>query len=241
MSNTTLVWDLPTRLFHWLLVLAVSYSWISIEILENMQHHFYAGYTVLTLLLFRVIWGMIGSYYSRLSRLVFPVSEITRYAKQLFSRSSDVAINNSALNDSSKKSAYLGHNPLGSLSVIAILLILITQVGLGLFSTDDYAFGPLAGLVSADMRSTLTELHHDNVTLIYAILALHILAIAFYQFFKKESLTRAMVTGKKLGEPSNINKIRSTWLALVVLAISIGAVYWLTTAFIDQLPQADYY
>jgi len=135
------VWDLPIRLFHWSLLLSVTYSWFSIKVLEDMQQHFYAGYVVLTLLLFRIVWGFIGSPYAKFYSFVFPVSELVAYIKQF------PAVGGRQ---------YLGHNPLGGLSTVAIIGVLMLQAALGLFSSDDYFFAPLTGLVSDLTKSMIT-------------------------------------------------------------------------------------
>lgn len=227
MKRSVTVWDLPTRLFHWGLLAAVFYSWLSVEILEDMQQHFYAGYTVLTLLLFRVVWGFVGSRHSRFRSFLFPMSEIIAYAKSI-----------TAVSDK----RYLGHNPLGSLSALAIILVLITQVGLGLFSTDDYFFGPLAGLVDSDTMAWLTSLHLDNVNIIYALLGLHVIAIAYYKLRKKEPLTKAMITGIKETDAGGAEHIKpaSNWRAVIVLALCAALVYWLVNAYTDLLPTSNY-
>ena len=231
MTNTVTVWDLPTRLFHWALLSAVVYSWLSVEVLEDMQQHFYSGYAVLTLLLWRLAWGFVGSRYSRFRRFFFPPRELLDYAKAFFCRTAR-----------GTNTRYLGHNPLGSLSALAIILVLLIQGSLGLFSTDDYFFGPLAGLVGSDTMAQLTGLHLDNVNLIYVLLGLHLAAIIYYQVVKKESLTKAMVTGRKnnVDDKAHQPKPASNLLALVLLLLSAGLVYWLTNAYVDLLPAADY-
>lgn len=229
MKKRIKVWDLPTRLFHWGLLAAVFYSWLSVEILEDMQQHFYAGYVVLTLLLFRISWGLVGSRYSRFRAFFFPVSEIMAYIK--------------GITQTSNK-PYLGHNPLGSLSALAIIFVLLSQASLGLFSTDDYFFGPLAGLVSRDTMAWLSSLHLDNVNVIYALLGLHVLAIIYYKLRKKEPLTKAMLTGYKATDCKQQEhsqmKPASNLLALVILTLCAAVVYFLATAFADQLPSSSY-
>jgi len=226
------VWDLPIRLFHWSLLTAVFYSWLSVEILEDMQQHIYAGYTVLTLLLFRLVWGFVGTRHSLFRSFYYPLSEIVSYAKKFTKVTTR---------------PYLGHNPLGSLSALAIILALLVQAALGLFSTDDYYFGPLAGLVSDDTMARLSSLHLDNVNLLYGLIGLHICAIAYYKFVKKENLTKAMIDGKKRlssdRQSSEPDKPASNLLALVILLVSAAFVYWLATAFAEQLPTSayDYY
>ena len=227
MKTRIQVWDLPTRLFHWCLSIAVFYSWLSIEILENMQHHFYAGYSILTLLLFRLVWGFIGSRYSLFKSCIHPFSELFSYAKNL-------------LKPSGKH--YLGHNPIGGLSAILMIILLLGQALLGLFSSDDYFFGPLSGIVSSEIITTASEYHSLNSNAIYALIGIHICAIIYYKFRKKEALTSAMITGSKSvlnnheAVSAKSNKSANSILALIVFLICVAGIYWLTTAFIDSLP-----
>lgn len=230
MNRPSKVWDLPTRLFHWGLLVALLYSWLSVEILEDMQQHFYAGYCVLTLLLFRLVWGIIGSRYSRFRSFVFSPSQIIRYARKIF------------VNDHE----YHGHNPLGGLSVMAMLLVLIIQVTAGLFSNDDYFYGPLSGLVSTQLSAWFTRLHANNIYVIYALIALHVFAIGYYQFVKNQSLTKAMITGKKDlakeqgAEQKGVQRQASNLVALIVLLVCAALVYCLINAFSASIPTPDY-
>ncbi len=226
-SKPIKVWDLPTRLFHWGLVISVLYSWFSVTVLEDMQQHFYAGYTVLTLLLFRVFWGFVGSSTSRFTDFVRGPKTVWAYLQGRSLQS------------------YSGHNPLGALSVLAMLLVLLVQAVLGLFSTDDYFYGPLSGLVGDETRAYLSSLHLSNVNLIYALLSLHVLAVLFYQFVKKQPLVQAMLNGKKPNTVGNNKSFKPThiWLALLSIMISVAVVYYLATAYTDQIPSGefDYY
>lgn len=230
--NKIKVWDLPTRLFHWGLLAAVFYSWFSVTILEDMQQHFYAGYAVMTLLLFRLLWGFVGSAYSRFRSFSFPVAEILAYAKKM---------------GAVAERPYLGHNPLGSLAALAMLLALAVQVMFGLFSTDDYFYGPLAGLVSREKMSLLTRLHLINVNVIYGLIGLHVLMILYYKFIKREPLTKAMISGyKDVRVPHRqhpaVKSISpsSNLLALLLLLICVALVYYLVTAYVGLLPADDY-
>jgi len=222
-----MVWDLPTRLFHWCLVCAVFYSWFSIDVLENMQHHFYSGYVVLTLVLFRVGWGFIGSPTARFRSFLYSRSEFLSYTRNIASMGG-------------KK--YLGHNPLGSISVIVMAVLLLAQAIFGLYSSDDYYFGPLSGLVDAETIALLSELHSLNSDIVFAMIGLHIVAIAYYKIRKKEALTLAMISGKKgVGESDDLMEIgqakpASNVIAIVYLVICIALVYWLATAFLDRVP-----
>lgn len=230
MSLTVKIWDLPTRLFHWALVLGVAYSWYSVEIMEDMEQHFLSGYFVLTLLLFRLIWGFVGSRYARFSSFLFSVSAIKAYARGVFAKNTP---------------PHAGHNPMGSLSVIAMLLVLLIQATTGLFSNDDYSFGPLSGLVEKATRSWATEIHHINSDIIWVLVAIHILAIGFYQFYKKERLVGAMITGKKQLEAhasraqDGIKSPRLV-LALIIFLVCAAFVYWLANAYIDLLPAGNF-
>jgi len=226
MNKPSKVWDLPTRLFHWSLLVALLYSCVSVEIFEDMQQHFYAGYCVLTLLLFRLAWGIIGSRYSRFRSLIFSPTEIIGYARHL----------------AVKDHKYRGHNPLGGLSAMAILLVLISQVTAGLFSNNDYFYGPLSGLVSSQVSAWFTRLHSNTTYVVYTLIALHVFAIAYYQFAKNQSLTKAMITGKKdlANKEGEEEKPASNLVALVVLLVCTALVYYLINAFNASIPTPDY-
>lgn len=232
------IWDFPTRLFHWALVAAITWSWISIEILGDLQQHFRAGYCVITLLIFRFFWGFLGSFYARFKRLFFKPAEIAAYLKAFAS-------------PNSKK--YPGHNPLGSLAVIVMLLMLVAQVSTGLFSSDDYFYGPLAGLVETSTVDQLTGLHHRNFSILQFVIGGHVLAILLYRLVKKERLTSAMIHGyknkesltepvqpatsaKALNKPSN-----KLWHAIIVLLISITIVYVLVNHVAEPVELSESY
>ena len=211
--SKVLIWDLPLRLFHWLLVGLVVFSWYSIEVEENLDWHFISGYCVLFLLLFRLLWGFLGSYYARFKNFLFGPSEILNYAKNLMGKT---------------ETHYAGHNPLGSLSVFALLLLLLFQAATGLFANDeDYYFGPLSDLVSTRTADVLTEIHHFSFNILLAFIVLHIAAIVFYRLVKKENLVRAMLTGRKEMEDGETVDVPDSRLlpALGVALMAAGAVY----------------
>jgi len=235
--NKVRVWDLPIRIFHWSLLIAVVYAWYSVEIIEDMEQHFWAGYTILTLLLFRIIWGFVGNQYARFRSFIFPLRQILAYVRSMRAKTDGTP---------NEKDVHLGHNPLGGLSVLAMLLVLLFQASTGLFSNDEYFFGPLSGLVSSSISVELTKLHHLNFNLIKILLAVHIIAILYYRLVKKEKLTSAMFTGNKVVDkkPANTDKSAKAGsnllLAGFVLLISMAIVYGLANAFLDSLPVADY-
>jgi cytochrome b len=222
------VWDLPVRLFHWSLVLAIVYAWYAVEILEDLEQHFLAGYCILTLILFRLVWGFVGSFYARFNSFLYSLTEICSYLKTLRGRSGK---------------RYVGHNPIGGLSVVAMLGFILLQTATGLFSTDDYYSGPLNALVAESTAATITELHHLNFDIVTGLIALHLLAIVFYRFYKKENLIGAMLTGKKAVQecadtaPGNSKLL----LAALVFCTCAAGVYLLANAsFESEQAAAEY-
>lgn len=213
--NKVLVWDLPTRLFHWLLVALVAFQWASAEgLVSDMDTHAFMGYALLTLLLFRLLWGFFGSETARFSHFIKGPKAILAYLK-------------------APPPFHIGHNPLGALSVIALLTVLLVQAITGLFSTDDILTeGALAHLISDDGRSLATEIHEVNFNILLALIALHITAILFYRFAKGHNLVKPMITGtmevnyddkdEKLSEEP---KMRPLWLALILLMVAAAAIY----------------
>jgi cytochrome b len=210
------VWDLPTRVFHWSLASLVIGLFITGNVGGNaMVWHFRCGYAVLSLLLFRLVWGFVGGHWSRWRQLSCTPAAI----KQYFSDAQH----------------HLGHNPLGSLSVIAMLTLLLVQAGTGLFSDDEIAnAGPLTVWVSEATISLTTHWHKGlGKALVLVLVATHVLAIAWHYFQKKENLPRAMVLGDKVSEaPAAASSDRPLdWLkALVCLALSSGLVFILISA-----------
>lgn len=216
--HTIRVWDLPTRLFHWALALCVVGLLVTGNIGGNwMNWHLRLGYAVLTLLLFRFVWGLVGGHWSRFSSFLFAPSTVWRY-----------------LRGHSLPEHNVGHSPLGALSVWALLFILLAQVGSGLFSDDEIAFfGPLVSLVSSDVVGQATS-YHKNIGkfLVLGLVVLHLAAILFYKLVKKVSLVQPMVLGDKqlphtwtAAIPSAQDTWRTRLLALVVLGICAAVVY----------------
>jgi cytochrome b len=209
------LWDLPTRLFHWSLVLAVSVAVITGELGGRwMDIHAKAGLTIVGLVTFRVVWGFIGSTHARFLSFLPTPSNILAYLKGRWQG--------------------VGHNPLGAFSVFALLGLLAVQASTGLFTNDDIAFtGPLNGLVDEALAGRLTGLHRQLANVLLALLALHIVAIFFYVRFKKDNLVKPMVTGWKevpVGKSKSASK--GGPLAFVVaLAIALVAVAGASGAF----------
>ena len=215
--NTVRIWDLPTRLFHWLLAVSVIGLIVTAKVGgDAMNWHFRLGYVVFALLLFRLMWGFVGGRWSRFASF-FPTP--TRLGRYLRGRA--------------RPEDHAGHNPLGAFSVLAMLLVLAAQVGTGLFSDDDIAFaGPLTSLVAGSTVRAASSYHKDvGQLLVIGLVALHLLAIAFYFFAKRKNLVRPMVTGDKTraeagGVTAATDGFRRRALALVLIALAAGVVTW---------------
>lgn len=204
------VWDAPTRLFHWAIVVLIGVSWLS-ESLGWMTIHFVSGYSIIALLLFRLIWGFVGSETSRFSRfLKSPVAALRQLA-HLHRREPDTEI---------------GHNAAGGWMVLLMLVLLAVQAGTGLCANDDGATeGPLFNYVGKAWSDWLSHVHSINFTLIQIAVVLHVLAIVAYAVLKRHDLVRPMLTGEKylpMGTQGPV--LARPWLALVVFAIAVAVV-----------------
>ncbi len=182
------IWDLPTRLFHWALAACVVGLIVTGTLGGNwLNWHLPLGYSAMTLLLFRVVWGFIGGHWSRFGNFLYGPSAMLHY-----------------LRGKTPAAHGAGHSPLAALSVFAMLSVLLAQVGTGLISDDQIAtFGPLMALVSSDTSAAATS-YHKNVGkwLILSLLALHLAAIFFYTVVKRQAIARTMFSGNKtLPEP----------------------------------------
>ena len=151
------VWDLPTRLFHWILVGLIAFSWWSGK-QEHIDWHIWSGAAVLTLLLFRLMWGLVGSSTARFANFVGGPKAIRTYLQDM------------------KGWRPIGHSPLGALSVVALLGTIGIQVGLGLFSVDKDGLyeGPLAYLISGDLSEEIADLHEDFFDILLILIGLHV-------------------------------------------------------------------
>jgi cytochrome b len=213
--HTTRVWDLPTRIFHWALLVCV----VGLVITANvggawMQWHFRLGYSVFTLLLFRIVWGVIGGRWSRFASFIYAPSTIVAYIK-----------------GRGRPEHSVGHNPLGAGSVFALLGFLLLQVGTGLISDDEISNqGPLNKFVSS-ARASLATWYHKEVgsKVLIALVLLHVGAIVFYLYKKNENLIRPMLHGdKQLGhraEPARDDAVSRT-VAAGVFVLCAALVWW---------------
>ena len=216
--KSTRVWDLPTRIFHWALVLCVTGLVITGNVGGNaMPWHYRFGYSVFTLLLFRFVWGLMGGKWSRFSTFIYAPSSIIKYLK-----------------GDGHPLHSVGHNPLGAFSVFALLAFLSLQVATGLFSDDDIAAsGPFAKFVSnATVR--LASGYHTEFGKIFIIVLvlLHVGAILFYLYKKRENLIKPMISGDKVltnDIPDSRDDTASRATAAVIFALCAGMVYGLVS------------
>ena len=201
------LWDLPVRVFHWSLVLAVSTAVVTGELGGSwMTLHGRAGLAIVGLVVFRLVWGLIGSTHARFVRFAPTPGRLKAYLRGRW--------------------AGVGHNPLGALSVFALLALLAAQAGTGLFSHDDIAFsGPLFNLVDEAIAGRLTGLHKQLANVLLALLALHIAAIAFYVGLKKENLVKPMLTGWKDVDTGESAQHGGPLAFVIALAIAVAAVF----------------
>lgn len=204
------LWDTPTRLFHWLLVLAVTGSLVSVNLGGTwMLWHERCGLVIVGLISFRLAWGFVGSTYARFWQFIPGPTAISAYLKGEWQG--------------------LGHNPLGALSVLAILGLLGFQATSGLFATDAIAFnGPLYRAVSSSWNDTITSWHKRTEWFIYGLIALHIASVFFYTLVKKDNLITPMISGRK-NVSGNLNKERSGGglIALISALAVAGFAVWL--------------
>lgn len=202
------IWDLPTRLFHWLLVALIALSWWSAEYHQD-ELHIWLGMAVLSLLIFRLLWGFVGGSTARFANFIRGPRAVFGYLRGGWRG--------------------IGHNPLGALSVVALLAMAGIQVVLGLFASDEDGLmqGPLAPLVSIDAADQAREWHEATFNVLLALIALHLAAIAYYRW-RGKNLLRPMITGKGAVEPG-VEPLRPAkwWLALLCLVLAIGITRWI--------------
>lgn len=209
------VWDLPVRLFHWAIVALIAISYATYQF-DRLDLHRLSGYTILTLLLFRLVWGFVGSDTARFSAfLKSPVAGLRHLAK-FGQRGPDTQV---------------GHNEAGGWMVLVMLALLGFQAVTGLFANDDSIFeGPLFKLVGKATSDRITGLHALSFNLIELVIVLHVAALVAYYVVKRHNLVTPMITGKKrLPAATRAPRMASPILAAVLLAASAGVVWAVVT------------
>lgn len=211
------VWDLPTRLFHWTLAPAVVGLVITAKIGGNaMVWHFRLGYLVLGLVLFRLLWGMVGGRWSRFASFIYAPATVVRYLRGQPRPGEQLDV---------------GHNPLGAFSVFALLGFLAVQLGTGLIADDEIAnIGPLNRFVSTDTGLMATGWHKElGQWILIALVALHVAAIVFYRVARRHDLVRPMFSGDKplpAGTLASADGLPQRLLALALALACGGVVAW---------------
>jgi cytochrome b len=218
------VWDLPTRIFHWLLALLVGTSFYTglTGGFDIMDYHMLSGYGILTLVIFRCIWGFAGNEYARFRQFLAGPRRVVSYIKAKLGRPSEPLLT----------TPIVGHNPLGGWSVMAMLGALLTQAGTGLFANDDiFTEGPLVHLISERLSGQLTGIHATMAWIIGGLVLLHLAAIAFYQLRYAENLWLPMIKGRHhlpKTEQVELLDAANPWIrGLLLLAITAAGVFYL--------------
>jgi cytochrome b len=217
-QHTVRIWDLPTRLFHWLLASSIVGLVVTAKVGGNaMVWHFRLGYVVLALVAFRLVWGLVGGRWSRFASFVPTPARLLNY-----------------LRGNPRPQDKAGHNPLGALSVLALLGVTAAQVSSGLFTDDEIAFsGPLTRFVSGEVVSQFTTYHKEvGQYLLLGLVALHLLAIVFYALVRKERIVRPMVQGdKQLPEtvPPSQDSLGTRTLAIALAGACAALAWWVSS------------
>lgn len=217
-TKRILLWDLPTRFCHWALAACVVAAVITGQVGGNLiEWHGKLGIAIVGLVVFRLVWGVVGSTYARFGSF-FPTPRTVRaYLRGEWSGH--------------------GHNPLGALSVLGLLGLVALQLGTGLFANDDIAFNaPLYELVSRELSVMLTGWHKLASNVLIALVVLHVGAVMFYLHVKKTNLVRPMLTGWKEAEAGESAR-GGRWPALLLaLGLALGAVYAASGAWLPEPP-----
>ena len=206
------VWDLPTRWFHWILAACVTASFITAKVGGNaMQVHFYLGYATLSLLIFRLVWGVVGGRWSRFTQFWYSPAAVVRYLRG---------------HRNPGDSFEVGHSPLGALSVFALLGLLLAQALSGLFADDEIAnVGPLNRFVSNAVAHVLTEWHHEvGESILLGLVLLHVVAVIFYRKVLRKDLITPMVSGDKILPALTAASADTFWTRLLGLAVAVGSI-----------------
>lgn len=212
MPDPIRVWDLPLRLFKWGLVISIAGSFLSINAGE-MEWHARFGFCAIALVLFRIVWGIVGSETARFTSFVKGPAAVLAYLRE-------------------KRWRGVGHNPLGALSVLALLGVVLIQASLGVFANDDIFFdGPWAGAIGKETSDWLTGWHHRLSKLVIGLIALHF-AVVIWHSATGDDLIRPMLTGRKRSDKPEPRQV-SAWIALPVAALAVFVAglamrYWIT-------------
>ena len=223
-----LVWDIPVRLFHWLLVICLFAQWLTAEILEDATDiHFYLGYFTLGLVIFRLIWGFVGTKYAKFSSFIAGPKAMFTYLSLIRAK---------------QHTPTIGHNPVGGLMLPAVLIIVGLQAISGLFITDDIiSSGPYYDSASKDVQDCMQWLHHNLFNVLLGLIVAHLFAIAGYRFGLKHDLIRPMFSGKKAVDVKDSISHSHILKAILVICLVAVFVYWLVEINPPPIDEEYYY
>lgn len=208
-GHSPLVWDLPVRLFHWLLVLAVLGSYVTHRLgLSWFNYHLWCGYTVLVLVTARILWGFVGTRHARFGGFLRGPGAMWHYL----------------ISWKSGTSHAIGHNPLGGWMVLLLLLLLLAQALTGLYANDQISnTGPLFGYVSGHTSDRLSSWHHWIFNVLLGAIGLHLIAVLVYRLVRREDLITPMFSGRKPQVPAadEISGSRTWLFALILLIVAV--------------------
>lgn len=229
------VWDLPVRICHWSLVLLIIFQYLSAEVLNDsilpnpIQWHFYGGYCILAVLIFRICWGFLGTKHAKFIDFVVGPSQLVSYFR-----------------GHQHNKIYLGHNPAGAFSVIALISLILSQAVSGLFITDDiFNDGPYYSVLSEQYQDWMNFVHHNAFDLLLVFIGLHVLAILYYKYIKHQGLTRAMLTGYKYVDDRQVVQTniddKFPWIGFISCLVITGVIMYLILVVFVPPPSDDFY
>ncbi|KGJ92823.1 cytochrome b/b6 domain-containing protein [Colwellia psychrerythraea] len=215
MTEKHLIWDLPLRIFHWSFAGTILASWYTAEQEgEMIDLHMQLGFVALGLIIFRILWGVIGPKHARFVNFIPSPKTLISY-----------------LHPAKESKVTAGHNPLGALMVVLMIVLITLQAVSGLFINDDiFSSGPYYGSLSNDLEKIMAFIHHNTFDFMIAAIALHLGAVAYYWHIKKQNLVLPMITGKKSAEQVKaIDAIPHSKVILgcLVAVCCVGLIYWL--------------
>lgn len=224
--NRVRVWDLPTRTFHWLFAAAVTAAWISGDDARYTHLHTFFGYTALALVLFRLVWGVMGGRYARFTQFLRGPATVLAHLKGLRHPS---------------RSHHLGHNPAGGWAIL-LLLVLVALLGMSGIAVlgGEEGFGPLAGQLSIAQGVVIHEWHEALAWILLGVVALHLCGVALESVLQRENLPRAMVTGYKCGDTAEAESRNATTLGVAMLLLLAVAVAFNVKPYLSQQGENAY-
>jgi cytochrome b len=229
-SKTIKVWDLPVRIFHWSLVILFIAAYVTNALgTDYFKYHLWCGYAIIVIVGFRITWGLVGTYHAQFINFIRnPVTTI-KYAIQ--------SVKNT-------EKHYAGHNPLGAVMVIVLLLTVLIQAITGLFTNDEILnVGPLYGYITDELSLKLTSLHRHLFYWILAAVVLHVIAVLAHVFFKRDNIIKAMFTGNKpakgLEDEKSIGSSK-IWLAIIILVILALVLAWIVVHAPEAASTGEY-